>query len=333
MTTSKSKCGCFRSCLFLVQTTVFLVFVLTLSILLSSTNNTVSSSSKWYRFDHEYIQYFISPTVATNDKNNSTTNATAVAATAARTTDTANASGIGSSPTVAAVTTPSATIYSSKSSQRRQGLDNTEQLQQDYDLLRRRQYQYKEENTNSDSGNTGGGFSACLLIKDENHRLGEWIAYHYFALPLTQKLIVFIAPESKQDPTPILEKWYPLVEVEIWDDSFLSKFRIHRTDPLQTHRNRQINFYKECAYYLQGQNKTWTAFWDADEYVRLNHDVFDRLRRRKGGFDGVSTATTTTTTTNHYQEFGHMLKAITQIQNQKKFPKEKKTSSIQMLLA
>ena len=49
-------------------------------------------------------------------------------------------------------------------------------------------------------------FSACLLIKDDNAIVNEWIAYHYFVLNM-RTLIVAIDPTSKESPSTIFDKW------------------------------------------------------------------------------------------------------------------------------
>jgi hypothetical protein len=50
--------------------------------------------------------------------------------------------------------------------------------------------------------------AACLLIKDDNEILGEWIAYHYFALNV-RHLIVAVDPQSVTSPLSILQRWNP----------------------------------------------------------------------------------------------------------------------------
>jgi hypothetical protein len=32
-------------------------------------------------------------------------------------------------------------------------------------------------------------FSSCLLVMDDNHRLAEWLAYHYHVLPLRYMVV------------------------------------------------------------------------------------------------------------------------------------------------
>lgn len=49
-------------------------------------------------------------------------------------------------------------------------------------------------------------FGACLMIKDDNELIHEWLAYHYTTLPLRY---VFVASDvgSLQDPEEILMRW------------------------------------------------------------------------------------------------------------------------------
>jgi hypothetical protein len=50
------------------------------------------------------------------------------------------------------------------------------------------------------------GIAACLLVKDDNHRLVEWLAYHYTMLPL-RRLIIAVDPGSLTSPHRILQRW------------------------------------------------------------------------------------------------------------------------------
>jgi hypothetical protein len=50
------------------------------------------------------------------------------------------------------------------------------------------------------------GMGACLLVKDDNHLLVEWLAYHYISLPLVH-LVVAVDPESVTSPLPVLQRW------------------------------------------------------------------------------------------------------------------------------
>jgi hypothetical protein len=68
-------------------------------------------------------------------------------------------------------------------------------------------------------------FSACLLIKDDNQILPEWIAYHYTVLPL-RHLIVAVDPFSLTSPKPILDEFSRLgMDIEVWRDSVSEVFK------------------------------------------------------------------------------------------------------------
>jgi len=127
-------------------------------------------------------------------------------------------------------------------------------------------------------------FSACLLVLDENHRLPEWLAYHYFAARL-RYLVVAVDPHSTESPTPIFDRWRPsgrMIVIEWTDSDFVAGGnRSYLIDDVtmterqreQTHRHRQRDFYRACIQHLLERNRTWTAFIDADEYLasRLPH--------------------------------------------------------------
>jgi hypothetical protein len=63
-------------------------------------------------------------------------------------------------------------------------------------------------------------FSACLLIKDDNAILSEWIAYHYHTVNL-RHLVVAIDPSSVESPMKILNRWRRMTNMDIfeWTDS------------------------------------------------------------------------------------------------------------------
>jgi hypothetical protein len=62
-------------------------------------------------------------------------------------------------------------------------------------------------------------FSACLLIKDDNAILSEWIAYHYHTVNL-RHLIVAVDPSSVESPETILNRWRDNTDIEVyqWSD-------------------------------------------------------------------------------------------------------------------
>jgi len=157
----------------------------------------------------------------------------------------------------------------------------------------------KEKNTNDSKPKTSkikvtkesispdAAFSACLLIRDDNEILNEWIAYHYHALRMT-RLIVAVDPNSETSPAPLLENWKDLIKIDIWtDDMYMSKefletgkppeedikvldkFNVTKREMLEinTHRYRQRYFLTECFKKLKKEHRTWVAHIDTDEYV------------------------------------------------------------------
>ena len=82
------------------------------------------------------------------------------------------------------------------------------------------------------SGGRGGdGTAFCLLIKDDNDILAEWIAYHYHVFRM-RRLIVAVDPESETSPLEVVRAWDPTLRaassgsipndfdlsVTLWDD-------------------------------------------------------------------------------------------------------------------
>ncbi|KAL3935442.1 MAG: hypothetical protein SGBAC_009039 [Bacillariaceae sp.] len=135
--------------------------------------------------------------------------------------------------------------------------------------------------------------SACLLVMDDNHRLIEWMAYHYHVLPL-RYLVIAVDPRSKTSPTAILNRWRRMgVYVEEWDDfNFMRKDiasnKVGDDQDLQIkrdrHRMRQKNFYQKCLQRLKAQNRTYTTLIDTDEYITYNYkggDQFEAWEKKR----------------------------------------------------
>jgi hypothetical protein len=127
------------------------------------------------------------------------------------------------------------------------------------------------------------GFSACLMWMDDNFRLVEWLAYHYYMLNL-RYVVVHVDPFSQTRPYPVLDRWKRRMRVVVW--THLSNFTnasLYDYDSLRSmnqsasaeyvqkrtvlHRKRQLDFYHGCARHLKQRNRTWTSFHDNDEYV------------------------------------------------------------------
>ena len=132
------------------------------------------------------------------------------------------------------------------------------------------------------------GFSACLLIRDDNDILNEWIAYHYHVLNM-KRLIVAVDPGSETSPIAVLDPWRDIMEIDLWNDDdympnrFLdtgmppaedikniTKFKdVSNKEMLEIniHRYRQRVFLTECFKQVKEEKRSWAVHVDTDEYV------------------------------------------------------------------
>ena len=112
-------------------------------------------------------------------------------------------------------------------------------------------------------------FSACILIKDENHRLPEWLGYHWYMMSL-RHIVVLMDPHATTSPDAILQRWEPLMEkIDIWHNNDIKFQPIRYNNPFQEFIRRQKSFYSKCSMYLKEQGRTWTSYFDVDEYLVL----------------------------------------------------------------
>lgn len=122
-------------------------------------------------------------------------------------------------------------------------------------------------------------FGACLLIKDDNHWLIEWLAYHYHVMPL-RRLIVAIDPSSQTTPKNILARWNFLMKISVWTDQEIlqgspvpEKMQIayKNNTELMYHRHRQNTFYIKCLRTLKKEKVPWVHLTDTDEFIAINY--------------------------------------------------------------
>jgi len=118
------------------------------------------------------------------------------------------------------------------------------------------------------------GFSGCLLLKDDNHKLSEWLAYHWLVLPL-KYLMVAVDPTGTTSPKHILELWNASdmgmgMEIILWNDADYNHWIDENMDEKHIHRDRQKHFLAECQKYHKRKNRTWVAIIDVDEYMTYN---------------------------------------------------------------
>lgn len=141
-------------------------------------------------------------------------------------------------------------------------------------------------------------FSACMLVKDDNHKLTEWLAYHYHVLPL-RYLVLGVDPRSATSPSKLLSRWRDIgMTIVEWTDLFVRK--VSKTQPifnLDTHRIRQRKFHKDCLTHMKKVNRTWVLLVDSDEYLQFNGpaghqpEQFDHMKRsRQIEYPSVRTA-------------------------------------------
>jgi Glycosyl transferase family 2 len=132
-----------------------------------------------------------------------------------------------------------------------------------------------EESDGNTQSSADTSFSACLLVMDDNFRLPEWLAYHYYVMNL-RHVVVAVDPHSRAHPSEVLDRWRDRIRVDVWtNDTFVATRNctpdMSRPDILSakkdSHRCRQIEFYQSCARHLRAQNRTWTSFHDIDEYL------------------------------------------------------------------
>jgi Glycosyltransferase family 92 len=126
-------------------------------------------------------------------------------------------------------------------------------------------------------GGLNNSVSACLMFMDDNHRLVEWLAYHYFIMPL-RHVIVLPEPDSRTSPMDVLERWKPYMTIEVWNDTY----RINSNDGHADLVRRQERFYTDCGLYLRSRNRTWTMFIDVDEFWTIDENNVPDWKKRMG---------------------------------------------------
>jgi hypothetical protein len=124
--------------------------------------------------------------------------------------------------------------------------------------------------------NGTNSFGACLMWMDDYNRLIEWIAYHYQVLPL-RHLVIFRDPKSTLDPSPILDRWRPYMNITYWTDlrqfiyvPSISILSMLQHDPHAHYKKQQGMFNRNCLNHLKRYDWTWTFLSDTDEFLLLN---------------------------------------------------------------
>ena len=121
---------------------------------------------------------------------------------------------------------------------------------------------------------------------DDNHRLEEWLAYHYYIMKL-RYVVIAVDHYSKTSPQQIVDRWnddhdqklnHKLnMTIVTWTDTdyinisdYQEQMRIiakaktisvneYGNKKTFYHRYRQHEFYRRCSVHLLEQNKTWVC--------------------------------------------------------------------------
>ncbi|CAB9500302.1 expressed unknown protein [Seminavis robusta] len=111
---------------------------------------------------------------------------------------------------------------------------------------------------------------------DDNHFLIEWLAYHFYVMPM-RRLIILVDPGSMTTPQPILDRWKDWIDVTVWheEDIFPNgpptpKNPKKNTTKLGQHRARQRTFLMKCLQQLHKERRGWVFVTDTDEYTMVN---------------------------------------------------------------
>ena len=129
-------------------------------------------------------------------------------------------------------------------------------------------------------------FSGCLMVKDDNQILPEWLAYHYTFLPL-RHLIIAVDPMSYTRVEGLVEKFRSIgmkimlmTGNEYFVDGNWYNNQLKNFDPrnhTKEHRyqflmHRQSSFYSRCFRILHKNGFNHTMILDSDEFFTFNQE-------------------------------------------------------------
>lgn len=124
-------------------------------------------------------------------------------------------------------------------------------------------------------------FGACLMMKEDNDLLYEWIAYHYLMLPL-RYLVIGSDEGNTHDPRDVLQRWDNETGLKHWvieaedfayrHGPFKAGKKKEAEDYEQHHRfiHRQKGFVTACSELMKKQRVRWVVYTDNDEFIVLN---------------------------------------------------------------
>jgi galactoside 2-L-fucosyltransferase 1/2 len=125
---------------------------------------------------------------------------------------------------------------------------------------------------------TLSGLSGCIMVKDSNAMLVEWVAYHYLVGPL-RRLIIGYDPYSTEDPADVMKRWSKpgsalhvnttILSAREYAPSVPIRERAKATDLQHDYVNRQKLFFATCLQRLNQEGRDWTMLLDTDEFARV----------------------------------------------------------------
>jgi len=145
-----------------------------------------------------------------------------------------------------------------------------------------------DNNNNTNDIDDDDSFSACIMWMDENYRLEEWLAYHYYVLKL-RYVVITIDTKSETSPQAIIDRWTNndnanlnmtivtmtppkyMINYRMW----MKRIELSRVTPTEENMYTNVDyiiknqkaFYRACTRHLIEQNRTWTSYHDLDEFV------------------------------------------------------------------
>ena len=144
-------------------------------------------------------------------------------------------------------------------------------------ILRVHQDQHQDQDHNKHESNfihsqsnpaTRWGLGLCLLIKDDNELLPEFLAYHYHALQM-RTLIVAVDPSSQTSPTHILQRFQnilPHLTIHRWKDHVFMPADFIKED-----------FSKVPDFIQRNKNNATHSFWHSPKF-KPNNTEFEIQR-------------------------------------------------------
>ena len=144
-------------------------------------------------------------------------------------------------------------------------------------------------------------FSGCLMVKDDNQLLPEWLAYQYTFLPL-RHLIIAVDPMSYTRVEGLVDKFRSIgmkimlmTGNEYFVDGPWHKNTFRYFDPKNHTKEhhfaflmqRQNTFYERCFQILQKKGFNYTITLDSDEFFTYNQEWDKTYSYNESSSEGI----------------------------------------------